>query len=471
MHATKSYAGVEALESRQLMSGPTATFQQYVTGTADSRTFAIVYQGPASIDRASLGGDDVLVFGPTATPAPVTFLGSAPYKPGTGIVARYRVDGITRGEYKIIYGEGAVADTVGNRVTGGTAGGFFVGTRGRTVPRLFNYVPPMPMPPSVMVVGTTYGPSFSAPPIDTSFGPVVRAIIFGGPPADVVGSTGVNVHFESVLAANAGAAGAGPITVQLSSAGAPNDLFDAAVGTNRIYETEIYTASRSDEKMTISGLDPSRRYRFQFLHGDSRGGAYVYFSTPQMFDLPTGQATNAPLSFSTSTADADANMMVEVGGTTGLIYRMPQCPTRGPSFSSVVIEQGPSIAPPPLPAVLPTARFVRSSVRLSGSSQTFDIAYHDAAGIDVATLDGTNVLVSGPDGFSALASLVKVTGVGRATDRVATYRIDGMRVTAGYTIYFAQQPVATVTLFYLRPENWTVAAPVTVTARKRHFSF
>jgi hypothetical protein len=463
-----AFASFEMLEPRQFMSvghhhhaaprtpapSPTATFLQYITGSGASRTFSILYDSSTTsaggIDRATVVGSDVRVFGPDGFAESATFTGATRYKPGNGMTARYRINGIKGGLYKIALLSNAVGDAFGNVVAPVTLGGFRVGSKGRTVPISSTY---QPLAPSVQVVATTYGPSFAPPPIDTSFGTVVGAFNFGGTPYDLLGSTGVNVHFDSVTASSLSAgpvpAGTSPLLIQMST-GIPNDLFDASVGADPVYQSEIYSATWSTTSLKISGLDPARRYRFQFLHGDTRSSTYAYVSTPQMFELPTGQATNAPLAFNTTTIDADANMAVVVGGTTALTYRMPLCPTRGPSFSGMVIEAEDTLVPPQPPPA-PPATLVRSSIRLTGSSQTFDIAYGaPPAGRETAPLALSNVLITSVGGFAAQASLV---GINAATN-VATYRIDGIAATGRYTISINDQSLGDLTLFNLRPQRW-----------------
>jgi hypothetical protein len=59
---------------------------------------------------------------------------------------------------------------------------------------------------------------------------------------------------------------------------------------------------------------------------------------------------------------------------------------------------------------------------LSGADYTFTVTYSDNASLNVPSIDGNDVLVTGPNGFSQLASLVSVVNAGGASRR-ATYRI------------------------------------------------
>ncbi|MFB2938596.1 GDSL-type esterase/lipase family protein [Aerosakkonemataceae cyanobacterium BLCC-F154] len=59
-----------------------------------------------------------------------------------------------------------------------------------------------------------------------------------------------------------------------------------------------------------------------------------------------------------------------------------------------------------------------------GTTHTFTVTYADDDGIDVSTIDSSDIQVTGPNGFSQLAELVSVDSSGDGTPRTATYRID-----------------------------------------------
>jgi len=97
--------------------------------------------------------------------------------------------------------------------------------------------------------------------------------------------------------------------------------------------------------------------------------------------------------------------------------------------------------------------FVRSSVRLRGSSQFFDVAYEDSGGVTATGMVGQSVWVTGPNGYSAMATAVNF--VSRDANRaVVTYRIDGVDVTGRYAVAVNGAVSANVTLFYLVPDQW-----------------
>jgi hypothetical protein len=461
MNTLSAVMGLERLEERRLCSAaspPTVAFSQYLKGSGTSRTFGVVYDGVDPIKRNTLDNNDIWVFGGNDFGARAVFVGSAKTKHGNTLLARYRIDGLAGGTYSIEMGEGQVTDTLGAQVDPGIIGAFNVGRRGRTT-----VLDPSRSGGMVQVIRTTWGPSSVPPAIDTAFGTVIGAMNFGGGAADVVGSTGAVVHFESRLASSlivgakrARAQVTTPFSVAIESPFA-EDLFDATVGDQTVYESEVYTASNATETMEITGLDPTRTYQFQFLHGDTRFGEVEYDPTTQTFSLPSGATSQTDLMFGVTPGLADSNTVVVVTGTTSLRYDMPPAPARGPSFSGLVVSVSNSG-----PAPTPTPKLKRGSVRLKGTSHTFDLTY---SGATAAGLASTNVQVTGPGGYSARATMVNVLFNTDGT-QVATYRIDGVETTSSYSISVDGVDVGRTTLFFLVPVKWEPAA--VVGRRHRH---
>ena len=72
----------------------------------------------------------------------------------------------------------------------------------------------------------------------------------------------------------------------------------------------------------------------------------------------------------------------------------------------------------------PTATATAVNITTSGTSTyDFTVTYIDNQSVNITTLDGSDVRVSGPNSFSQLASLVSVSPAGNGTPRTATYRI------------------------------------------------
>jgi hypothetical protein len=111
-------------------------------------------------------------------------------------------------------------------------------------------------------------------------------------------------------------------------------------------------------------------------------------------------------------------------------------------------------------AVKPTARLVSApTLRSTRKSLSFVVSYHDARKIDLATLGETDLLVTGPRGFSAHPRLVGVTRGRHASTRVAVYAVDGpgRRWDSGdngvYTIHLGAGEVADMAGNAVVPNN------------------
>src|SRR5205823_4357760 len=138
-----------------------------------------------------------------------------------------------------------------------------------------------------------------------------------------------------------------------------------------------------------------------------------------------------------------------VSGTTGLRCDMPGASTRGPSYSGLVVEIADASGPP----AVPTPKIARKSARLNGASHMFDLTF---SGATAAGLASTNVLITGPGGYSARATMVNLLFNSDGT-QVATYRIDGIEATGSYSISVDGVDVGRATLFYLVPVKWEAA--------------
>ena len=103
-------------------------------------------------------------------------------------------------------------------------------------------------------------------------------------------------------------------------------------------------------------------------------------------------------------------------------------------------------------------------------THTFRVTYTDNVAVDAATLDGGDILVTGPNGFSQPATLIRADGGGAGTPRTATYRITAPNGTwdagtfgtyavalrAGQVTDTSLNPVAPATLgtFTVDPAPW-----------------
>jgi len=93
------------------------------------------------------------------------------------------------------------------------------------------------------------------------------------------------------------------------------------------------------------------------------------------------------------------------------------------AFSSgSAIALGGRSDPSGLVAALSFANGANSGVARHVHSYTITVQYSDASGINLSSVDGSNLLITGPNGFSANAQFVHVKSKGR-TAAMATYRV------------------------------------------------
>jgi polygalacturonase len=73
----------------------------------------------------------------------------------------------------------------------------------------------------------------------------------------------------------------------------------------------------------------------------------------------------------------------------------------------------------------PTASLTNSDVLTGGGTvYQFSVNYSDNTAMNVATLDGSDIHVTGPNGFSQMAALVSIDNSSNGTPRTATYQIN-----------------------------------------------
>jgi hypothetical protein len=89
------------------------------------------------------------------------------------------------------------------------------------------------------------------------------------------------------------------------------------------------------------------------------------------------------------------------------------------------IVEIPSTSPPPTTdTTAPTATLSAPAVTTAGgTTYDFTVTYSDNIAIDVASLDGSDMRVTGPNGFNQLATLVSRSSTTNGTPRTAIYRI------------------------------------------------
>lgn len=182
----------------------------------------------------------------------------------------------------------------------------------------------------------------TAPALDSSFGRLDLALNFGG--GDL---TRDGISFQGVLSP-----GGSPISLVntpfvVEMSGSEGGLLNASFGTDPLFESEIFAlsyVSLFSQTLTISGLDPSRVYQFQFLHGDTRIGSFNEWNDLVSFTDSQGNVAQTALLFGTAGSAAGAPyalINVTVSGSTSLEYFMPTDGPRGSSMSGMAIHSVP----------------------------------------------------------------------------------------------------------------------------------
>ncbi|MEO1393970.1 MAG: DUF4347 domain-containing protein [Cyanobacteria bacterium J06634_5] len=81
-------------------------------------------------------------------------------------------------------------------------------------------------------------------------------------------------------------------------------------------------------------------------------------------------------------------------------------------------------APPVEETTPPAASLSAGELTTSGTTAyDFDVTYTDATAVDISSIDDADIRVTGPNGFSQIASLVTVNNTTDGTPRTATYRV------------------------------------------------
>jgi hypothetical protein len=119
----------------------------------------------------------------------------------------------------------------------------------------------------------------------------------------------------------------------------------------------------------------------------------------------------------------DASLTVDVGPGTYFL----RVAADASNYSSIYGSQGRYMISGSIPGAytVPSASIESGpTVTLGAGSSTVDVAYFDLDGIDANSIGAGDVRVTGPNGFSQLASFVRVNSASSASPaRIATYRV------------------------------------------------
>lgn len=199
----------------------------------------------------------------------------------------------------------------------------------------------------------------SAPVLDSSFGTMDLAFNLGQTGGGTVVRDGITFTNNGVIGTTSVAYGTvSGITVG-SFAASGVTINNADLGGDTLYNTETYTANNNPMTLVLTGLNPSKAYRIQVMHGEPRNLTYnngAITATDSLANVATGSLTFGP----SGSANQYALVTIEVSGSTSLSYFMPSA-GRGPSFSGVVIHSQ-VIVPAPVLSAPSTQNLAATSV-------------------------------------------------------------------------------------------------------------
>lgn len=196
---------------------------------------------------------------------------------------------------------------------------------------------------SVIAPGAVVGTPV-APTLDSGFGELDAAYNFGGTDLDRDGIAFVGVISPGgnpVVLADA------PFSVQMSSG--TGSLVNASFGVDPLFETEVYPATgpplwnNTPQRLTVDGLDPTRTYQFQLIHGDTRTADFSNWNRVVSFTDSEGNTAQTALRFGNVDGSGRPYAVIRVvaSGTTSFTYELPDMARRGPSVSGLVIHSVP----------------------------------------------------------------------------------------------------------------------------------
>ncbi len=194
-------------------------------------------------------------------------------------------------------------------------------------------------------------------------------------------------------------------------------------------DTSPPTASLAAPNVTAAG---GTAYQFTVTYSDN---VEVEGSTLDSSDVlvtgPRGYKRLATLVSVDNNANGTSRTatysIVPPGGTWNLpdqgVYTVTMQPNQVTDTSANPVAKG-NLGTFTVDTVPPKASLKAAKVSKAGATDyVFTVTYKDNLGVAVGTLDGSDILVTGPNGFQAAAALVSVDRATNGTPRKATYRI------------------------------------------------
>lgn len=315
---------------------PTATgnFSALALSANGTATFTVIYADDTAMNVSSFGPDDLLINGPNGFIQMPAYVSVNNNSNGTPRQVTYRVsapggswDPTDNGAYTVSVVAGQVADSSGNFVATGSIGNFNINISDTTAPAA----------------------ALSASTITTA----------GAPTKDFI------VTYTDNVAVNVGSLDSADLQI---------------TGPNGFSQ---FAAFLSDDSNT-NGSPRSATYRIS-----APGGTWDA--------LDNGTYTVTMRSHQVEDVAGNAASAVAIG-----------------SFQVAIADSG-----------SPTAALSVTNITTPGAAtQTFTVTYADDTAVNASTIDSSDIQVTGPNGFTQLATLLNVNVAGNGTPRTATYRIN-----------------------------------------------
>lgn len=435
---------------------PTATgnFSPLAFSSNGTATFTVIYSDDTAMNVSTFGPDDLLINGPNGFIQMPAYVSVNNNSSGTPRQVTYRVsapggtwDPTDNGTYTVSVVTGQVADSSGNFVAAGSIGTFNINIADTTAPTAAlsaTTITTAGAPTKDFIVTYTDNVAVNVGSLDSAdlqiTGPngfsQFAAILsddsnINGSPRSATyrisapggawdtldnGTYTVTIRLHQVedMAGNAASAIAiGVFQVAIADSGSPTAVLSVANITSSGAATQTFTVTYADDTAVNASTIDSSDIQVTGPNGFSQLATLLNVNvagngTPRTatyrINAPGGtwnQPDNGIYTISilaNQVADTQANFIS--AGALG-------------TFNVITTDSG-----------VPTATALATTITTAGAaSQDISVTYFDDLAINVATLDAADVQITGPHGFSQVATFVSVDSNTNGTPRVATYRI------------------------------------------------
>ncbi|MCX5662489.1 MAG: hypothetical protein NTW19_22640, partial [Planctomycetota bacterium] len=369
---------------------------------ATSYTFTVTYSDNIAVNTATLDGSDIRVTGPNGYSALASFVSVDVGAPGTPRTATYSITPpggawafSGNGTYTVSLVAGQVADSSGNTAAAATLGTFTVAT-----------------PSTVFSPVATYGDMNSYTAITPSRWSIV---------ADANGPVlSINTSNYSNLTGNR----LGELAVVGSQTYGNFDMSLIAAST------EDFNTNSFADLAVVFGYVDANNYNYAWYNSSASSTIIASVVAGNRTTLATASAAGVTdnayhalrvvRSGQTVTVSRDGSVLMTA--TNAALAAVGSVGVG--SYNDAANFDDISVTVPAADTTAPTASLTAGNVSAAGgTSYSFTVTFSDNAGINVSTLDGSDVRVTGPNGFSQLAGFVGVDVNSNGTPRTATYSI------------------------------------------------